>query len=63
MSPQHLENSELHRQPRGLPVLDHVQQDLRYLALLAPRSQLHGGLSSHPGSRHRSQHRSLQRSQ
>jgi predicted permease len=30
MSPQHLENRELHRQPRGLPVLDHIQQDLRY---------------------------------
>jgi putative ABC transport system permease protein len=30
MSPQHLENRELHRQTRGLPVLDYVQQDLRY---------------------------------
>jgi predicted permease len=30
MSPQYLENRELHRQPRGLPVLDRVQQDLRY---------------------------------
>ena len=30
MSPQHLENRELDRQPRGLPLLDDVQQDLRY---------------------------------
>ena len=30
MSSQHLENRELQRQARGLPLLDHVQQDLRY---------------------------------
>ena len=30
MCPQHLEKRELHRQPRGLPLLDHVLQDLRY---------------------------------
>ncbi|PYT82815.1 MAG: permease [Acidobacteria bacterium] len=30
MSPQQVENHEVSRQPRGLPVLDHVQQDLRY---------------------------------
>ena len=30
MTPQHLENRELNRQPRGLSVLDYVQHDLRY---------------------------------
>lgn len=30
MCPQHLEKRELHRQPRGLPLLDHVLQDFRY---------------------------------
>src|SRR6516165_6880492 len=30
MCPQHLEKRELHRQPRGLPLLSHVQQDMRY---------------------------------
>src|SRR5215472_11149213 len=30
MFPQHPENHELHRQPRCFPLLDHIQQDLRY---------------------------------
>src|SRR5579864_5595734 len=30
MPSQYLESPELHRQPSGLAVLDHVQQDLRY---------------------------------